>query len=167
MRVALAIDELDWHASALLAALSAAAVEVVTLRLADCAFDGTRPCGLALPGFEGENLPDGMLVRAISAGSFEAVTRRLGVLHALRELGVVVWNDARAIERCVDKSATTFLALRAGLPVPQTWAVEGLDSARRVVAEQAGSRLVQKPLFGQQGNGLRLIEPGRRSAAPG
>jgi len=27
---------------------------------------------------------------------------------------VVVWNDARAIEHCVDKSMTSFLLARAG-----------------------------------------------------
>ena len=32
-----------------------------------------------------------------------------------RELGVTVWNDARAIERCVDKSTTTFFLQRDGV----------------------------------------------------
>jgi tetrahydromethanopterin:alpha-L-glutamate ligase len=157
VRVALAIDQPDWHTRVLLAAFAAAGVAVVKLRLADCGFDSARRFGLVLPGFDAQALPDAVLVRAIAGGGFEAVTLRLGVLHALRELGVVVWNDARAIERCVDKSTTTFLAARAGLPVPETWAVEGIEAGRRVVAEQGG-RLVQKPLFGQQGNGLRLIE---------
>jgi RimK family alpha-L-glutamate ligase len=86
------------------------------------------------------------------------VTLRLGILHAAREAGVLVWNDARAIERCVDKSMTSFLLSRAGLPTPQTWAVESRDAAAAVVArEAAGSPLVLKPLFGSQGRGLRLI----------
>jgi tetrahydromethanopterin:alpha-L-glutamate ligase len=46
-------------------------------------------------------------VRGIAGGSFEQVTKRLGVLHALRELGVPVYNDASAIERSVDKSMTS------------------------------------------------------------
>ena len=49
------------------------------------------------------------LVRSIPAGSFEQVTLRLGLLHALAALGVAVVNDARGIERCVDKSMTSFL----------------------------------------------------------
>ena len=49
---------------------------------------------------------------------FEAVTRRLGILHALRENGVRSGTMRRAIERCVDKSMTTFLLARAGLPTP-------------------------------------------------
>ena len=32
-----------------------------------------------------------------------------------------VWNDARAIERCVDKSTTTFFLQKDGVPTPRTW----------------------------------------------
>ena len=92
-------------------------VAAVPFRLADAAFDTAHPYGVAVPGF-GDALPDAVLVRSISAGSFEEVTRRLGVLHALRELGVPVWNDARAIERCVDKSMTSFLLAMPASPPP-------------------------------------------------
>ena len=77
----------------------------------------------------------------------------------LRELGVTVWNDARAIERCVDKSTTTFFLQRAGIPTPWTWTGANRDEARAVAETKLaeGHRLVQKPLFGAQGEGLRLI----------
>lgn len=157
MRIALAVDELDWHARALLRGFAAEGAECVPLVLACCAFDTGVPHGLVLPGF-GNALPDAVLVRAISAGSFEEVTRRLGILHALRERGVRVWNDARAIERCVDKSMTSFFLARAGLPTPPTWTVEGIAAAQAIVAQQvAEAPLVLKPLFGAQGRGLRLI----------
>lgn len=156
-RIALAIDDRDWHARVLLRALSEAGAEAIAIRLAEVDFDETTPHGLALPGFDGA-LPDAVLVRAVSAGSFESVTRRLGVLHALDRLGVSVWNDARAIERCVDKSMTSFLVARAGLPTPPTWAVEGEAAARAIAAREcAGGPLVLKPLFGSQGRGLRLV----------
>jgi RimK family alpha-L-glutamate ligase len=94
----------------------------------------------------------------MAGGTFEAVTLRLGVLHAAREAGVLVWNDARAIERCVDKSMTSFLLARAGLPTPPTWVVESRDAAAAVVArEAADAPLVLKPLFGSQGRGLLLV----------
>ena len=103
-----------------------------------------------------------MIVRTIAAGSFEAVTRRLGILHALKALGVPVWNEATAIERCVDKSTTTFLLHQAGLPVPPTWAVEGLEAAQTIVDGAGGAGpLVLKPLFGSQGRG-----PASSSARP-
>jgi RimK family alpha-L-glutamate ligase len=101
-------------------------------------------------------LPDAVFVRDMSGGSFEAVTLRLGVLHALQHIGVPAWNSARAIERCVDKSMTSFLLARAGLPTPATWATESRETAAAIV-EREGCPLVLKPLFGSQGRGLRLI----------
>ena len=92
----------------------------------------------------------------MAGGTFEAVTLRLGILHALQEIGVPVWNAARSIERCVDKSATSFLLTRAGLPTPMTWAMESREAAAEVVRREAGP-FVLKPLFGSQGRGLRLI----------
>jgi tetrahydromethanopterin:alpha-L-glutamate ligase len=154
------IDRPDWHARQLTAAFAKAGVEPVLLSLRHCGFTGT-PGGarLRLPSFEDE-LPLGAFVRSISAGSFEQVTLRLGVLHALRESGVLVYNDARAIERCVDKSMTSFMLQRAGVSTPPTWAVESLEAARAVVRAEAspGRPLVLKPLFGSQGRGLALIE---------
>ena len=109
-----------------------------------------------IPGFDG-GLPDGVFVRAISAGTLEQITFRLGILHALRESGVRVWNDARAIERCVDKSMTTFLLDKAGVPTPRTRTVEGQPPAKAYVAK-ANRSLIFKPLFGSQGKGLVRIE---------
>lgn len=153
-RVAIAIDRMDWHAGQLREAFRAHAIEPVFFPLRAAAF---TPHGLAIPGFDG--LPDAVFARAIAVGGFEEITRRLGLLHGLRELGVTVWNDARAIERCVDKSATAFFLAQAGLPTPETWTVEGAAAARDVVAE-AGGELVLKPLFGAQGRGLmRLRAP--------
>jgi RimK family alpha-L-glutamate ligase len=115
--------------------------------------------GLAIPGL-GDHLPKGALVLFVPGGSFEQVTLYLGVLHGLRELGVTVWNDARAIERCVDKSTTTFFLQRAGIPTPWTWTGSNREEAVAIVAAKLaeGQKLVQKPLFGAQGEGLRLIE---------
>jgi tetrahydromethanopterin:alpha-L-glutamate ligase len=100
-----------------------------------------------------------MLVRGIAGGTFEQVTKRLGVLHALRELGVPVYNDARAIERSVDKSMTSLLLHAAGIATPPTWATESLAQAQRIAVREgaAGHALVLKPLFGSQGKGLRLV----------
>jgi tetrahydromethanopterin:alpha-L-glutamate ligase len=139
------------------AAFAAVGARAVRIDLAACDFDTRSPSGLALP-FLGSQLPDAVHVRTLAAGSFEAITKRLGVLHALAKLGVVVWNDARAIERCVDKSMTSFLLARAGLPTPSTWTSESAESARVLVErETPRGPLVLKPLFGAQGKGLRLI----------
>ncbi|MEM7222815.1 MAG: RimK family alpha-L-glutamate ligase [Pseudomonadota bacterium] len=158
-RIAVMVDQEDWHARRLVQAFAARGREAVCLSLTDCTFDSQATHGLRLPGFE-SRLPAGVFVRCVPGGSFEQVTRRLGVLHALDALGVPLCNGPRAIERCVDKSTTTFRLQSAGLPTPPTWTCEGRASASELVAAEAGPArpLVLKPLFGSQGRGLRLIE---------
>jgi tetrahydromethanopterin:alpha-L-glutamate ligase len=159
-------DQDDWHARQMRAALAALGARAARIDLAECEFDTRSPSGLKLPML-GPQLPDAVHVRTLSAGSFEAVTKRLGVLHALAKLGVVVWNDARAVERCVDKSMTSFLLARAGLPTPPTWTVESAPAARALVEREASrGPLVLKPLFGAQGKDLRLIRRPEDLPAP-
>jgi RimK family alpha-L-glutamate ligase len=153
--IALVTDLNDWHARTLCRAFAALGAQMRPLMLPACRFDTTSPNGLILPDFDGV-LPDAVFVRDMSGGSFEAVTMRLGILHALHEIGIPVWNSARAIERCVDKSMTSFLLARAGLPTPATWAAESREAAAEIVRQET-SPLVLKPLFGSQGRGLRLI----------
>jgi tetrahydromethanopterin:alpha-L-glutamate ligase len=157
MRVGLVIDSVDWQARQFIAALSSRGVETVPLQLSSCGIATSSANGLKIDGFA-KALPDAVVVRTMSGGPFEAVTLRLGVLHALRELGVMVWNDARAIERCVDKSMTSFLLACAGVPTPATWASESYEQAHAVAErETTEGPLVLKPLFGSQGRGLKLI----------
>jgi tetrahydromethanopterin:alpha-L-glutamate ligase len=157
LRIALAVDKFDWHARELTRALASLGARAFPFRLSTALFDTSAKSGLRIRGFNA-GLPDAVIVRAISGGTFQAVTMRLGVLHALRELGVPVWNDARAVERCVDKSATSFLLARAGIPTPATWCVESLQAARAIAErELPNGPLVLKPLFGSQGRGLQLI----------
>ncbi len=166
-RVGVVIDRKDWHSGEIAEALRALGVAPVPMRLEACAFATGSASGLWLDGF-GEELPDAVFVRTLAGGSFEAVTMRLGILHALPELGVLAWNDARAIERCVDKSMTSFLLARAGIATPDTWAVQDLAAARAIAArETARGPLVLKPLFGSQGRGLRLIRSADELPPPG
>ncbi len=157
-RIALFVEDGggDWHARRLAKAFEARGAIVVTTTLKACAFDTRTPSGLDIPGFNG-HLPDGAFVRSISTGTLEQITLRLGILHALRDSGVRVWNDARAIERCVDKSTATFLFQKAGLPVPTTRVAEGIEAARKY-SQDMGPSLVSKPLFGSQGNGVARVE---------
>ncbi|WP_428422928.1 ATP-grasp domain-containing protein [Methylibium sp.] len=159
MKVAIFTDETGWHTRQLQQALRARGAEGRCVDLADCRIDTTAAWhGLVIPGY-GRELPDAALVRGIAGGSFEQVTKRLGVLHALRELGVPVYNDARAIERSVDKSMTSLLLHAAGIPTPPTWAMESPAQAQRLVTRESatGHAVVLKPLFGSQGKGLQRV----------
>jgi RimK family alpha-L-glutamate ligase len=156
LRIGLVVDNMDWHARALSRGLASLGATATPIRLTACGFATSSATGLAIDGFAAA-LPDAILVRSMSGGSLEAVTLRLGILHAARELGVMVCNDARAIERCVDKSMTSFLLAHAGIATPPTWAVESRDAATAIVEHDARAPLVLKPLFGSQGRGLQLI----------
>ncbi|PWB91923.1 RimK family alpha-L-glutamate ligase [Methylocystis sp. MitZ-2018] len=150
-------DKLDWHVIRTLRALRAQGATAVAVRLSGCKIETGRAQSLIIPGCR--VLPDLAIVRAIGDGSLEAITMRLGVLHALEALGVPVLNSARAIERCTDKSMASFLLAQAGLPTPQTFAAQTLAQARAIARREcAKGPLVLKPLFGAQGWGLRLIE---------
>ena len=153
--IAIATDESAAHLIDICAGLAARGATGVAFKLADCGFDGAAPHGLRIPGFD-LDLPDAVFVRALAGGSFEAVTKRLGVLHALAALGVPVINSAKAMENCVDKSMTSFLLAQAGVPTPQAYAVETRGAAAAIVARAPGP-LVLKPLFGSQGRGLVLV----------
>jgi tetrahydromethanopterin:alpha-L-glutamate ligase len=168
MRIAIFTDETGWHTTRLRRALQARGATGRCVDLADCRLDTTWAAhGLVIPGF-GRDLPDAALVRGIAAGSFEQVTRRLGILHALRDLGIPVYNDARGIERSVDKAMTSFLLHRHGIPTPATWAGESLPHARRTLMREtaAGRSLVLKPLFGSQGRGLQRVGQVGADAVP-
>ena len=84
-RIALFSERLDWHAKQLLSALRRRGASVKLVSLRACGVDTTMPFGFAIPGFE-TALPGAVFVRGIPAGSFEQITMRLGLLHALREL---------------------------------------------------------------------------------
>ncbi len=160
MAIALFTDEPSaWHTRELRRAFlqRGCASRIVDLR--QCRIDLDSPSGLVLPGFA-KALPKAAFVRGVPGGTLEQVVLRLDVLHGLRELGVPVYNDARAIEKSVDKAMTSFLLHRAGVPTPPTWAVEDRAQVGRILMKQLakGQRLVVKPLFGSQGKGLRRID---------
>jgi RimK family alpha-L-glutamate ligase len=166
LHLALLIEEGrgEWHARRIVRSLQEMGARVTVSSLPHCAFDTSLESGIDIPGFDGA-LPDGVFVRSISAGTLEQITFRLGLLHALRESGVRVWNDARAIERCVDKSQTTFLLHKNGVATPRTRVCETLEHAREYT-ENLDRQLVMKPLFGSQGKGIALAASQSELPAP-
>jgi len=158
-RVAILTDDPGWHGRRLVAAFAGVGVEAVFVSLADCHLEiAGAPPTVWIPGFAGR-LPRGVFVRGVPGGTLEAVILRLDCLHALEALGVLVYNSGRAVERTVDKALTSFLLAVAGLPTPPTWiCASQAEAAARVALEcHGGGRLVLKPLFGSQGEGVRLV----------
>lgn len=149
-----------WHEQRLADAFgrNSSQTQVVSLRDCGIGYEQSRT-GLNIPGFA-DTLPDAVFVRAVAAGSFEEVTFRLDILHALKHCGVIVYNDAVSIERTVDKAMTSFLLMQHRVPAPPVWVCENDETAHSVIHAQLkkGRSIVQKPLFGNCGRGLQLID---------
>jgi len=155
-RVVIFTDDPGWHGRALTRAFAARGIDAVYRSLKTCRFEITAPRPrILIPGFAGA-LPRGAFVRGVPGGTLEEVTLRLDFLHCLALAGVTVFNDARAIERTVDKAMTSFRLAHLGLPTPPTWVCESADAARDIAAPlfARGLVLVVKPLFGSQGEGI-------------
>ena len=161
--IAIITDDPGWHGKELHKAFHAKGYRCTNVSLADCDVRiGFGTDCLFIPGFEG-TLPAGVFVRGVPGGTLEEVVFYLDILHALRELNVFVYNDARAIERSVDKGMTSFLLNKAGLATPPTWVGNHVHHAYSFIRQQLelGCKVVIKPLFGSQGKDLQLItEPG-------
>lgn len=158
-RIAIVTDARGWHEARLRKAFAQRGAETELVSLTQCRFAFGSGDGPELPNFPGA-LPDGVFVRNIPGGSFEQVTFRLDTLHALQQCGVLVYNDARSIERTVDKAMTSFRLARAGVATTDTWVCESDQEARKVMRQEmaSGYKVVLKPLFGSRGKGLRLLE---------
>ena len=156
-RIALFTDDPGWHGIRLREAFLAKGYSSDYVSLTTCrlALDSV-PDPVRIPGFDNE-LPDGVFVRGVPGGSLEEVIFYLDILHALRLLGIAVYNDAGAIERSVDKAMTSLLLHRNGIPTPHTWVVRCPQQALEIARHELnnGHMLVSKPLFGSQGNGVQ------------
>lgn len=158
-RIPVFTDDPGWHGKRLSEAFAARGREAVFISLKDCHFDlAPGRDGVQIPGFE-NGLPEGVFVRGVPGGTLQQVIMRLDILHALKMLGVTVYNDGRAVERTVDKAMTSLLLHLNHVPTPPTWICESRHHAEMIVRREtmAGRALVIKPLFGSQGQGVRLL----------
>lgn len=119
----------------------------------------TSAIPICIPGFENQ-LPDAVFVRGVPGGSLEEVVFYLDLLHALKALGIPVYNDGRAIETSVDKGMTSFILQLHHIPSPKTWMLRDREQALHICQQQLeqGHFLISKPLFGSQGEGIRRLE---------
>ena len=148
-----------WHGAQLALALAARGFVAVFVSLQDCQIDcsAEKPT-INIPHFS--ELPAAVIVRGIAGGTLQQITQRLNILHALKLLGVIVYNDGKAIERTVDKAMTSFLLHQSGIKTPSTWVCESRHQAHTIIAHHIAlnQQLVIKPMFGSQGRGVRLID---------
>lgn len=153
-------DDAGWHGAQLKQAFANRGVEAVFVSLQDCLIDlSEQQPHINIPKFK--NLPKAAFVRGVTGGTLPQVITRLNVLHMLKALGVNIYNDGRAIERTVDKAMTSFLLRQANIDTPSTWACESRHVAHFIIQQEQilrHNKLVIKPLFGSQGEGVRLVD---------
>lgn len=159
-RVAIFTDDPGWHGTRLCNAFANRGFDSLYVSLTECRFRvENNYLPIYIPGFE-KALPDVVFVRGVPSGSLQQVVFYLDILHALKTLGIPVYNDGCAIERSVDKAMTSFLLADAGLATPATWVVQRYDEAVAIADRELlkGHKIITKPIFGSQGEGIRLLE---------
>lgn len=159
-RIAIFTDDPGWHGKQLRLAFASRGYTGEYVSLTECKINlDSSVLPIHIPGFEFA-MPDAVFVRGVPGGSLQEVVFYLDVLHALKIMGIPVYNDGHAIEKSVDKGMTSFLLKHAGLDTPLTWVLKD-RSAALALAEQElkkGYQLISKPIFGSQGEGVRRIE---------
>lgn len=163
MRIPIFTDDPGWHGEQLKTAFAKRDVEAEYVSLRDCSLHITNnQAQVYIPVFDirgFDNTPPAAFVRGVSGGTLQQVIMRLNILHMLQNQGVMIYNQAKAIERTVDKAMTSFLLQTNQVPTPATWACESREQAEQVrqAAVSKGMELVLKPLFGSQGVGVRKL----------
>ena len=108
----------------------------------------------------GEEIPkvDNILVRFIPGGTLEEIVFYLNILKILESMNIRVINDAGSIERTVDKLYTSYLLNQNNINTPKTFVMRGSEPSSRFIKNyNFDSLLIYKPLFGSQGDNIRLI----------
>lgn len=158
--IAIFTDDPGWHGKQLVQAFAKRGYDSVYSSLTACKIQlEHKVLPIHIPGFE-LSLPDAVFVRGVPGGSLEEVVFYLDILHALKVLGVPVYNDGHAIERSVDKAMTSFLLQHHRIPTPPTWVLRDREDALALVEQELknGQMVISKPLFGSQGEGIRRLE---------
>ncbi len=167
-RIPIFTDDPGWHGKRLAEAFYKRGYQAEFVSLKTCTIEiSGETANISIPGFENQ-LPKYAFVRGVPGGSVQQVIARLDILHMLALLGVRVFNTGRAVERTVDKAMTTFLLKQRGVATPNTWVCESRAQAETVLETQYAQNLsvVMKPLFGSQGQGIRLLKPRDKLPVP-
>ena len=102
---------------------------------------------------------DNVIVRFIPGGTLEEITYYLNILKIFEGMGVRVINTAQKIESTVDKLYTSYILSKNNLKTPDTFIFRDFDKAKKFLDTQLPEEgIVYKPLFGSQGDNVRLIK---------
>lgn len=169
MRVVVLGERGGWHVGRLAEALDRRghAVDVVPWRAVEAAVDpgGPRFAPAAIAAADVVAVR-GMPGVGTAAPRLEDVIFRMDAVAQLEASGTPVINRPRALEIAIDKYLSLALLARAGIPVPRTRVVQGVEAAVRAW-ESFAAPCVVKPLFGSRGRGIDRIGSAAEAAAVG
>lgn len=108
---------------------------------------------------------DSILTRTMPAGSFERITFRLAMLHAIADgvtrresaLPLAMINRPAGLEWAIDKFACLARLAKAGFATPPTRFVQSRGEAMQAFDELGGDCVV-KPIFGGEGRGVMRVQ---------
>lgn len=167
-------DPEDWTARALITAAKEKGFFpfILDLRIAEVSISSktSEPATLFKAGEILLSDLDALIVRDVGAGAFEGVSFRFDILRELEAGGVTVMNSPEAIQNAANKYHASYLLARAGLPVPETVAVQSVEAALRA-ASGFGDAVI-KPVFGYKGKDIARVKDGEirfsdRKTGPG
>ncbi|MCQ1536337.1 RimK family alpha-L-glutamate ligase [Methanosarcina sp. KYL-1] len=101
---------------------------------------------------------DAVIVRDVGAGTLEGVSFRFDILRELEAEGVLVVNSPEAIQSAANKYHASYLVAKAGLPMPETIAVQSAEAAMKVISRFGDA--VIKPVFGYKGKDIVRVKAG-------
>lgn len=150
-------DPEDWTSQALVAAAKESGFFPVALdfRVAEARIN--TEVTLRSGDFKLSDL-DAVLVRDVGAGTAEGVSFRFDLLRELEEEGIPVVNSPAAIQNAANKYHASYLLAKAGLPVPETIAVQNVETAMKVISRFVDA--VIKPVFGYKGKDIVRFKAG-------
>ncbi|WP_048128550.1 MULTISPECIES: tetrahydromethanopterin:alpha-L-glutamate ligase [unclassified Methanosarcina] len=155
-------DPEDWTARALVNAAKEKGFSpfVLDLRTAEVSISSktSEPAALFKAGKILLSDLDALIVRDAGAGAFEGVSFRFDILRELEAGGVPVINSPEAIQNAANKYHASYLLAKAGLPIPETIAIQSVEAALRVVARFGDA--VIKPVYGYKGKDIARIKEG-------
>jgi len=154
MRAAILRSREGWHIDQLESELKRRGIEVLKFSITDISLSVQTTPSVKCKGFDLTTL-DALIVRVIPLGSLEQLMFRMNALGILEKSGVKIINSPTSIEKTVDKSYTSGLLARAGLPTPRTCVLQRFDEAMDTF-EKMGD-VVVKPLHGSCGMGMTRI----------
>ena len=102
---------------------------------------------------------DNVIVRFVPGGTLEEITYYLNILKIFEEMGVRVINTAQKIESTVDKLYTSYFLSKNNIKTPDTFVFRGYKKAKNFLDNEMSEKgIVYKPLFGSQGDNVKLIK---------